>query len=141
MATSTILLICALIAFAIWSIKDGGRLPKAFRQRSCQGAAWMGAFPGAKKDEIRRFLSLFVSAFAFNDDQKLRLTPDDKILEIYRALYPSRWLADALEVETLAEELERQYGLSLQTIWHEHLTLGQLFSHIHARGLRAEVHL
>jgi len=141
MATSTIFLICALIVFVIWAIKVGGRLPKAFRQRSCQGAAWREAFLGANKDEIRGFLSLFVSAFAFNDDQKLRLTPNDKILEIYRALYPSRWMADALEVETLAEELERQYGLSLQTIWHEQLTLGQLFAHVHALRLHTEAHL
>ena len=90
------------------------------------------AFPQASKGEIRKFLSLFVEAFAFKDSQKLLLTPDDEILSIYRALYPSRWMPDALELETLADDLMRQYGLSLQAVWHEQLTLGQLFGQLQA---------
>lgn len=56
------------------------------------------------------------------------LRPDDEILTIYRALYPRRWTPDALELETLAEDVEKRYGLELGHIWNERLSLGQLFA-------------
>lgn len=130
MATLTAVLICALIGYGVWATKTGGRIPKAYRDRPCQGEVWLRAFPNATKQEIRDYLGLFVSAFAFNDNQKLLFTPEDQIMHIYRALYPSRWTPDALEVETLAKDLLSKYELSLQSVWHEAITLGQLFNHV-----------
>lgn len=86
------------------------------------------AFPNAPKAEIREFLALFVDAFAFPNEEKLKFSPDDKILSIYRALYPSRWMPDALEVETLAKYIEAKYGLPFASVWSENLTLGELFA-------------
>jgi hypothetical protein len=54
----------------------------------------------------------------------LKFSPHDKIWEIYRELYPSRWTADALELETLTEDLLTKYDFSLAAIWSEKLTLG-----------------
>lgn len=65
-----------------------------------------------------------MSAFAFNDNEMLKFSPHDKIWEIYRELYPSRWTADALELETLTEDLLTKYDFSLAAIWSEKLTLG-----------------
>ncbi len=75
-------------------------------------------------------MALFVGAFAFPDKEKLKFGPDDKILSIYRALYPSRWMPDALEVETLAKGIESRYGLSFLRVWNENLTLGELFANV-----------
>ena len=75
---------------------------------------------------------MFVSAFAFADKDKLKFRPDDKILDVYRNLYPSLWMPDALEFETLTYDLKKQYALDLETIWSDDLTLGELFSHIRA---------
>ena len=69
-----------------------------------------------------------MKAFAFSDNEKLKLRPDDKILEIYKALYPSKWTPDALEFETLAKDLQQRYSVELEKIWRDDLTLGDLFT-------------
>ena len=33
-----------------------------------------------------------------------------------------------LEIETLAGDIEREYGVDFMAIWHEELTLGELFA-------------
>lgn len=119
-----------VLAFVLWVVFFGGHVPQPFRSRSCQGKGWKNAFPCARKQEIREFLTVFVRAFAFSDKEKLKFSPDDQILLVYRALYPSKWLPDALELETLAAEIESRYGLKLETVWTADLTLGQLFGHI-----------
>lgn len=138
MSPTLALLLVALAIAVAWSLKHGGLLPRRYRDRSCQSREWKKAFPTASAAEIRAFLSVFVSAFAFKDDEKLKLQPQDTIMQIYRALYPSKWQADALEVETLAIDLRKHYGLELSSIWSPELTLGQVFEH--AKLTRATAH-
>ena len=102
-------------------------LPFKYRKRGCMGKSWKLAFPDSSKGNIREFLVMFTDSFAFSPDDKLQFSPNDKVLEIYRELYPWKWLPDALEVETLAEEFEKRYGVKFTTIWHENLTLGELY--------------
>jgi propanediol dehydratase small subunit len=115
--------------FFLWSAKFGGLLPKSLRSRSCQGEGWRAAFPAASKQQIRELLSLFVSAFGFYETEKLKLSPNDPLLQIYRSLHPHRGQADALEFETLVEDLSRKYRVDLVAVWREDLTLGELFAH------------
>lgn len=97
---------------------------------TCQGRSWRRAFPTASKASIRAFLQMFVGAFAFPATKRLTFSPDDQILSIYRRLYPSRWIPDALELETFAKEIEAISGVKLESIWSEELTLGEVFSAI-----------
>tara|TARA_B100000745_G_C19913337_1_gene306576 strand:+ start:123 stop:512 length:390 start_codon:yes stop_codon:yes gene_type:complete len=113
-------LICLAIAF-------GETLPKKYRIRRCEGRAWKDAFPTTPKNEIREFLTVFTYAFAFKEHDKLRFRPDDRLLDIYNQLYPCKWQADALEFETLAGDLKIKYDASFEDIWHNELTLGELF--------------
>lgn len=78
--------------------------------------------------EIREFLLFLVKAFAFSDHEKLKLNPNDKILEVYNALYPSQWMPDALEFETLERDLRQKYSIELGKILRDDLTLGELFT-------------
>ncbi|CAN7177596.1 hypothetical protein [Massilia sp. LjRoot122] len=79
-----------------------------------------------------------MSAFSFRDSEKLHFRPDDEVLGIYRAVNPTRWLPEAQEIETLAKALRDKYGLMLDDIWHEGLTLGGLFQRVQqARGKTA----
>jgi hypothetical protein len=78
--------------------------------------------------EIREFLSLFVQAFAFKDTERLKFKPTDEVLGIYRALYPQKWMPDALEVETLAKDLGKRYGINLGELWRDSITLGEIFA-------------
>ncbi len=96
-------------------------------QRSCTGRAWRRAFPDASKDEIRAFLRLFVDSFAFRPRRSLQFAPQDEILAVYRALYPVKGWPDALELETLADQLQRAYGIDLASIWSDQLTMGDIF--------------
>ena len=92
------------------------------------GKNWNSTFPDSNKEDIREFLLMFTDAFAFSPRDKLKFEPDDKILDIYRALYPSKWMADALEVETLVEDCEKKYSINFNDLWHDNLTLGELYS-------------
>ena len=102
-------------------------LPASIRERKCQGAAWRRAFPGAPKEAIREFLSVFVDAFAFRTNERLKFAPEDKVFEIYRSVYPKKWLPDALELETFAKDLEKRFGFRLEPVWNDQLTLGDVF--------------
>lgn len=119
-----------LILLSILWQKFGINLPKRYRARQCQGTQWHNAFPQAAKDDIRAFLLLFTSAFAFQDSEKLQFSPNDRVWVIYRDLYPNRCLPDALELETLTRDLDTRHGIVLSEIWSEDLTLGDVFAFV-----------
>jgi hypothetical protein len=99
----------------------------AYWQRSCTGAEWRNRFPDEPKEAIREFLQVFVDGFAFSSKKRLNFSPNDKVMDVYMALYPSTGWADALELETLAINLEEKYGLDLTKVEYHEITLGQLF--------------
>ncbi|UGS90727.1 hypothetical protein KOL96_22765 [Ralstonia wenshanensis] len=138
---TTFIVIALFLLLLLWSAFVGRGLPKPFSLRTCQGTSWRRAFPSASKFEIREFLLVFVGAFALPVRQKLMLRPDDEILAIYRALYPSQWTPDALELEALAEDIEQRYGLEFRRIWNERLSLGELFAltQQHSHGMPVKV--
>ena len=70
---------------------------------------------------------MFVEAFAYAERDKLKFNPEDRLLAIYRAQYPSQWMADAMELETLDLLVRKRYEVSLSEIWNNDLTLGKLF--------------
>ena len=129
----SIVAILVLLAVA-WSALWIGNIGNPFRARTCQGRLWRRTFPAASRKQIRDFLSLFADAFAFRDTERLKFRPDDQLLGIYRALHPSRWKTDTLAFDTLARELRARYGVALDDIWNERMTLGALFAHIHGRA-------
>ena len=125
--TTTLILVIALLILFLW---NSDSLPRQYRIRTCAGKKWKTSFPSASKKEIREFLLFFVNAFAFNDSNKLKFEPDDRLIDIYKNLYPHKWQADALEFETLAGDLNDIYGIHFDEIWHDRLTLGELFKAI-----------
>ena len=101
--------------------------------RSCAGRDWRRAFPDAPKGDIRTFLKLFVDGFALRRKHYLAFRPTDRIMDVYRAINPPEWTAaDSMELEIFAQELERRYGLSLESIWRDDLTLGEVFGRTRA---------
>jgi len=129
MSLGTALVVLIVLAALLWSVLFGGRLPQPFQSRGCQGKSWRREFPSVSKQEIRAFLSLFAGAFAFRQSERLKLNPNDPILAVYRAVY-HRGQADMLELETLAVDVERKYGIDFALIWSERLTLGELFAYV-----------
>ncbi len=82
----------------------------------------------ASNNEIRQFLSIFVDAFIVSPDQQLNFSPGDKILEIYKSMYPSREMPDNLELEFFSRSFKKHHKIDLSNVWHEDLTLGELFA-------------
>lgn len=128
----SIIAILVLLALA-WSVLSFGQIPNPFRTRTSQDRLWRRAFPRASRRQIRQFLTLFADAFAFRDTEKLKFRPDDELLGIYKTRHPSKWMADAAELQKLAAGLRARYGVALDEIWDEHMTLGTLFAHVQRR--------
>lgn len=127
MRTSAFLASFLVLLIVFWLF--GRRLPRRYRDRSCQGAAWRRAFPAASTEQIRAFLSTVAGAFVLRDSERLKLAPGDRVLDLYRARYPDRGTPDMLELETLARLVEERYGVALDDAWSDGLTLGALFAH------------
>jgi len=96
-------------------------------QRSCTGTEWGNRFPGVPNEVIREFLQAFADGFAFSNEKCLKFSPDDKVMDIYRALYPCKGWPDALEIETFAINLEEKYGLDIAKVEDHEIILGRLF--------------
>jgi hypothetical protein len=102
---------------------------RSYWTRACTGAEWKRRFPLVPKDDIREFLKAFVDAFAFSRTRGLRFMPDDRVMDVYRTLYPPKWtLADSMELESLALRFQKHYGIDLVPLWRNDLTLGDLFA-------------
>ncbi len=109
--------------------KERRRRLDRYWTRSCTGSEWQRAFPNVSKDSISDFLESFSNGFAVRSKRRLKFSPDDKIMGIYKALYPSNdWMgADALELETFSMILKEDYKINLADVLTDDLTLGQLF--------------
>jgi|SRR5688500_1757328 len=127
MTWATIAIVALIIGTAIWTSMFGGHVPQPYRDRPCQGRRWLESFPESGKAEVREFLMLFANGFGFRQREKLQFSPDDQLLKIYRAIYPTNFETDALEFETLSKLFEKRYRVSLEGCWRDDLTLGQLF--------------
>lgn len=128
MSTLLEVAVIAAIVLAASALVERVRL-RRYWQRTCAGFAWRRRFPSASKAEIRSFLNLFVNAFAFPEARRLCFTPDDKPLEVYRALYPVPWLVgDSLELETFILTIRETFGVDLLPSWRKDITLGELYS-------------
>ena len=127
-ALLTILAGALLIVFITEMLRR--RALHRFWDRACMGIRWRRRFPDSPKAEIREFLSTVVDAFGFRQSRRCCFSPDDKVMDIYRALNPSVGLPDDMELETLADKLEERYGVDLFKSCREDITLGDLYAQI-----------
>jgi propanediol dehydratase small subunit len=131
-----LLLVLATIALVALGFLVSGRTPELYSNRGCMGAVWRKSFPNSSKEEIRQFLWFFASAFAVPRRQALQLAPNDELLTIYRTRYLRNDLIDALEFEVLAKNLYKKHRFSLHAIWHDRLTVGELFARLSEAKLK-----
>ncbi|OHE75421.1 MAG: hypothetical protein A2107_08575 [Verrucomicrobia bacterium GWF2_62_7] len=128
---SSIFLVCFLVGATVLVVFvvffEQRRLSK-YWQRACTGRLWRRRFPRAPKAEIREFLDVFLAAFAFEDRRRLCFGPDDRVMDVYRALYPIRGTPDSMELEDLITRLQKRYGVEILASWREDITLGDLFT-------------
>ena len=85
------------------------QLPTAYCQRDSDETIWKNTY----KDNFTIAditLQIFCSAFLFRVEDRFKLRPNDKFIDIYRAIYPSKWTPDALEHLFLIEGMEKKFG-------------------------------
>ncbi|HEY2589827.1 MAG TPA: hypothetical protein VGI81_29050 [Tepidisphaeraceae bacterium] len=92
--------------------------------------AWLDRFPDAGREDIVRFLALFAGAFGLPKRSEFNLSPDDRVTDIYRMLYPLRGEPDCLEWESFASELSDEYEFDLASLPLDVVALGQIFAHL-----------
>ena len=128
------LLIAVIVFILVVPVQLGrrGNL-RRFWDRHCMGIRWRRRFPDAPKTELREFLTIFVDAFCFDHKRRTCFSPDDRLMDVYRADYPPGSFADSMELETLGLSLEERYGIDFTTIWREDITLGELYAHTRKR--------
>jgi len=124
-----IYIVCGFsVAWLIAWLIERRRL-RPYWSRACTGGHWRGHFPRASKSEIRQFLDVFTGAFGFSRSRRLHFRPEDRVIDIYRILYPPKWtLADSMELESFAEDFRKTYGIDLVPLWREDITLADLFA-------------
>ena len=105
---------------------------KPYWKRACTGIRWRRRFPNSPKAEIREFLNLFVDAFAFRRRRRCCFTPEDRVMDVYRAIYPPGSMFDSLELETFCMMLSKRYGIDFATSWRDDFTLGEIYEQTHA---------
>ncbi len=128
------IIITFLVIFIIWLIyfdhlTRKKRLNKYWvRSEYLAAKKWKILFPENSKTQIREFLEEVVDGFAFQSNKRLKFEPNDEILKIYHDIYgtenPS---CDALELETVASNLEDKYSVNLENVFHDTMTLAELF--------------
>jgi len=122
-----ILLAIALLIGIPLSIARRKRLQK-YWSRSCAGREWRQRFPNVPRQDIRAFLEVFVDAFGFRSRHRLKFSPTDKVMDVYRTVYPPGSAVDEMELERFALMLEDEYGVDLFGVSKlEEITLGEVF--------------
>lgn len=120
--------ISALIGYIMVERKQQEGLARYWARR-CAGTKWKRRFPLASKNEIRAFLGMFTDAFAIRPNRRMCFEPDDRVMNVYEAIYPPGWaLAGAFELEDFVQEIKRRYGVNVTPFWNDAITLGELFN-------------
>lgn len=120
--------VVASICGGILGELHSSRALRPYWERYCMGIRWRRRYPDVPKTEIREFLNIFIDAFAFDKQKLCRFSPEDQVMDVFRAVYPpGDGMADNLELEFFASRLEKRYGIDAETLWREDITLGELF--------------
>jgi hypothetical protein len=115
------IVLCTIVAIAggvLMEIQTRKAL-RFYWERACTGTRWRRRFPDSPKPEIREFLDLFVDAFAFRRRRRCCFLPEDRVMDVYRALYPPGSAVDGMELETFCQLLRKRYGIDFTTSWRE----------------------
>jgi hypothetical protein len=102
---------------------------QSYWSRGWTGIRWRRRFPDSPKVEIRRFLDFFIEAFGF----PMRRVPVFRRTTGFSTSItpPGDALADCMELETSASDIQKHYDVDLASVWQDDITLGELYARIH----------
>jgi hypothetical protein len=79
--------------------------------RDADHERWERLYSPAELLAVREALGAITSAFLLRAEDAGRLAPRDRLIDNYRAAYPVKGWADALEFETLWREMHERLGV------------------------------
>lgn len=123
-----VIFVLVVLALTLWLETNVRKQMRKYWSRWCTGAEWRKRFPDAPKQAIREFIQQFTDGFALSKKTRLKFSPDDKVMDIYRARNPIKNWPDCLELEYFARNLERKYGVDLLKVWRQDIYLGEIFA-------------
>jgi hypothetical protein len=91
---------------------------------------WRLEFPQSPSTEIRDFLRVFNRTLRLSRFRPCCFSPEQKVLDIWRAVHPARFMSDSSDLEILNSSLREKYGVDSRSLWTEDLTLGELFARV-----------
>lgn len=115
----------SLTVYVYWVLRPAMR---KFSLRPCTGHHWKKNFPNSSSDQIRQFLGLVIAELSL-PIQPLQLHPNDRILDLYHAIYPIEAMPDGCELESLVQSFKRIYGHDLLPFWRDDLTLRDIYAY------------
>jgi hypothetical protein len=107
----------------LWSV-----IPKPFEKRHSQEFVWRQRYPEERLATADTVLRMVCDAFTFNPDHRYQFAPDDRVQDIYRALYPwwKLWqLGDMMEIVSLVSHLSGDLGIDISQEY-PNITLGDI---------------
>ncbi len=104
---------------------------RSYWERACAGVRWRRRFPDASKAQIREFLDLFIDAFGFRRARRCCFRPEDRVMDVYYAVYPPGSAFDGMELETFCESLRKRYDIDFAASWREDITFGEIYERTH----------
>jgi hypothetical protein len=120
------------IAYGAWIWFRTEREMKRYWGRPSTATLWASSFPDATPADIRSFLEIFVDAFAFGAKRAFCFGPEDRLSEIYDALYPCGSRGAGGEMTCFYLMLQRRYGRSISADEFSGMSLGEIFDFMHA---------
>jgi len=89
------------------------KLPEPYFSRLPDLQQWRNSFGDDFKlaDQV---LCMFCDAFMFSEEERYKFEPNDTVMAIYRAVYPSQWTPDTLEQPILIDVLEKEFKLTFE---------------------------
>ena len=131
--TALFLVLLFMVALGAWYSANRYLYVGDYHLRSCEGRRWKAEFPTAEKNDIRAFLRCLVEAMDFPEKEKLKFSPNDKLLDIYRSIYGGKTpFSDDMECERFLLGLSQSFKIEpeklAESIKDEQITLGRLFA-------------
>jgi hypothetical protein len=127
-----VMMLAVAIAAGVWAEVQAMMALRPYWRRPCAGIRWRRRFPETPKREIREFLDMFIKAFGFQHRQRLCFRPEDRVMDVYHAIYPpGSAIVDGMKLESLCLSLRKRYGVDVAESWREDITLGELYERTH----------
>ena len=86
------------------------------RDRKPDLSVWQSSFGPDQMPVVLAALRTVSEAFLLRREDILKLRPEDKLHEIYRAAYPNTQTPDALEFEVLSKQLIQHFNVPEATL-------------------------